>query len=179
MRKHSFPEMRKLLLGRCLILISCFCLIGIPAIGQNQQIHLQKKALTLKEAFGEIERQTDLSVDYDAQTVNVSRQASVPQTSMTVNEFLKAILQGTGYTHEIQGNHILIKSSNRQGTPKLVSGKIVDSKGEPVAGANILVVGSNHGTSSNQNGEFSIDVSDNDILDVSFIGFVPEQIQIP
>lgn len=178
MRKHSFPEMRKLLLGRCLILISCFCLIGIPAIGQNQQIHLQKKALTLKEAFGEIERQTDLSVDYDAQTVNVSRQASVPQTSMTVNEFLKAILQGTGYTHEIQGNHILIKSSNRQGTPKLVSGKIVDSKGEPVAGANILVVGSNHGTSSNQNGEFSIDVSDNDILDVSFIGFVPEQIQI-
>lgn len=178
MRKHSFPEMRKLLLGRCLILISCFCLIGIPAIGQNQQIHLQKKALTLKEAFGEIERQTDLSVDYDAQTVNVSRQASVPQTSMTVNEFLKAILQGTGYTHEIQGNHILIKSSNRQGTPKLVSGKIVDSKGEPVAGANILVVGSNHGTSSNQNGEFSIDVSDNDILDVSFIGFKSKQIPI-
>lgn len=178
MRKHSFPEMRKLLLGRCLILISCFCLIGIPAIGQNQQIHLQKKALTLKEAFGEIERQTDLSVDYDAQTVNVSRQASVPQTSMTVNEFLKAILQGTGYTHEIQGNHILIKSSNRQGTPKLVSGKIVDSKGEPVAGANILVVGKNIGTSSDANGEFSIAASDNDILDISFIGFVPERIHV-
>ena len=178
MRKHSFTEMRKLLLGRCLILISCFCLIGIPAIGQNQQIHLQKKVLSLKEAFGEIERQTDLSVDYDALTVNISGQASVPQTSLTVDEFLKAILKGSGYTYEFQGNHILIKSSNKQGTTKQVSGKITDSKGEPVAGANILIVGSNQGTSSDQNGEFSINASENAILDVSFIGFIPEQVPI-
>ena len=178
MRKHSSPKMGKFLSCRSLILIACLCLINFTAIGQNQQIHLQKKAVSLKEAFREIERQTNLSVDYDAQTVNVSGQASVPQNTMTVDEFLKTILRGTDYTYEFQGNHILIKQSSRQGTPKQISGTITDSKGEPVAGANVMIIGKNIGTSSDEKGNFSIEATENDILDISFIGFISEQVKV-
>lgn len=177
MRKRSFSKMRKLLC-KCLISISCFCLIGLPAIGQNQRIYLQKKAISLKEAFSEIERQTNLSVDYDAQTVRVSEMASVPNSSMTVEELLNAILKGTGCTHEFQGNHVLIKPVKKSDESNQISGRITDNKGDPVVGANIMILGKNTGTSSDSNGNFSIEASDNDILDISFIGFISQQIEV-
>jgi TonB-linked outer membrane protein, SusC/RagA family len=52
---------------------------------------------------------------------------------------------------------------------KLVSGKVVDSKGNPVEGATIQVESSKHATSSNPQGEFKIHVKSGDVLLISAI----------
>lgn len=52
-----------------------------------------------------------------------------------------------------------------------VKGKIVDEKGEPLPGASIQQKGTSNGTITDINGNFSLSVSSDDTLIVSFVGY--------
>lgn len=55
---------------------------------------------------------------------------------------------------------------------KTVTGKVVDSKGEPLAGAGIAVTGTNKGTTTDIDGNFVLYVDRLPVdLSVSYIGF--------
>ena len=59
-----------------------------------------------------------------------------------------------------------------------IKGTVVDAKSEPLIGVNILVKGSNTGTITDFNGEFTLNVEDaNATLVVSYIGY--ESIEVP
>ena len=58
-----------------------------------------------------------------------------------------------------------------------ISGQIVDIKGNPIIGANVLVEGTAVGTSSNSKGEFHLSMEHNRYLKISSIGF--ESTSIP
>ncbi|WKX78398.1 carboxypeptidase-like regulatory domain-containing protein [Zobellia laminariae] len=54
-----------------------------------------------------------------------------------------------------------------------ISGTITDSAGEPIPGANIIIVGSTSGTTSDFDGNytFSTDLEGNQVLRTSYLGF--------
>lgn len=51
-----------------------------------------------------------------------------------------------------------------------ISGRVIDSNGEPVIGASILVKGTRTGTSTNTDGQFSINAKPGDVLVISYVG---------
>ncbi|UAY57015.1 SusC/RagA family TonB-linked outer membrane protein [Arachidicoccus terrestris] len=57
-----------------------------------------------------------------------------------------------------------------------VPGQVTDATGKPIAGASILNLNSNKGVTSGQDGGFSINVSPNDSLQVTFIGYLKKVI---
>src|SRR5690625_2536325 len=60
-----------------------------------------------------------------------------------------------------------------------ISGRVVDSEGEPLIGVNILVKGTNKGTTTDIDGMFLLeDVDDQAILVLSFIGYESQEVQI-
>lgn len=63
--------------------------------------------------------------------------------------------------------------------PVEISGKVTDASGEPLIGVNVLVKGTNTGTSTDFNGMYSIDApSTNDILVFSYIGYQTQEVAI-
>ena len=54
---------------------------------------------------------------------------------------------------------------------RVVNGKIIDEKGDPVSGASIIVKGTSRGTSASATGDFSISVKPGDVLQVSAANF--------
>lgn len=60
----------------------------------------------------------------------------------------------------------------------LVSGRIINNEGQPIPGASILVRGTTNGTSSNENGEFSIAAKPTDVLEVTVVGYAQQEIRI-
>lgn len=58
-----------------------------------------------------------------------------------------------------------------------VSGIVVDSNGDPVIGANVMVKGTNNGTITDIDGKFTLNNA-NGVLVVSFIGYKTQEIQI-
>ena len=52
-----------------------------------------------------------------------------------------------------------------------VKGTVKDSDGEPIIGANVYIEGRRGGTVTDIDGNFNIQASDDDVLNVSYIGF--------
>ena len=59
---------------------------------------------------------------------------------------------------------------------KQVTGTVVDEFG-PVAGASVSVKGTNEGTITDMDGNFSLTVSQGATISISFIGYVPQEIK--
>lgn len=60
---------------------------------------------------------------------------------------------------------------------RTVSGNILDENGEPLPGASIVVKGTTTGTTTDFEGNFQLNVSDDDILTISFVGY--KALEIP
>ena len=56
-----------------------------------------------------------------------------------------------------------------------ISGTVTDSNKEAVIGANVLVKGTTNGTITDMDGNFSLEVSPNSILVVSYIGYKDQE----
>ena len=60
-----------------------------------------------------------------------------------------------------------------------ITGTIVDQTGEPVMGATVLVKGTTNGSTTDLDGRYSINnVSPNQVLAVSFIGYASQEIPV-
>ena len=56
-----------------------------------------------------------------------------------------------------------------------VSGRITDSKQEPLIGANVLVKGTSKGTTTDTDGSFSLQANQGETLTFSYIGYLPQE----
>lgn len=59
---------------------------------------------------------------------------------------------------------------------KKVTGVITDLKGEPIIGASVVAKGTTTATISDIDGTFSLDVSNNPVLTISYIGYISQEV---
>jgi outer membrane receptor protein involved in Fe transport len=57
-------------------------------------------------------------------------------------------------------------------------GKITDSKGEPIIGANVIVKGSTNGTITDFDGMFNLSVPANAVIVIKYIGYKQQEISV-
>lgn len=72
----------------------------------------------------------------------------------------------------------LVLSFSLQAQEKQVSGTILDISGMPLPGATITVKGTSNGVSSDFDGKYSIQVNENAVLTISFVGFITQEISV-
>lgn len=70
------------------------------------------------------------------------------------------------------------KEKGAQQKDFLVTGIVKDENGEPIIGANIQVVGKSAGTITDMNGRFSISASANSTLQITYIGYQTQTVNI-
>lgn len=96
-------------------------------------------------------------------------------------KFISALLVAAAFcmTESIQalGNESSAGKYEISQQKKRITGTIEDTFG-PVAGASIMVKGTTPGTISDMNGNYSLDVAEGDVLVVSFLGYVTQEIRV-
>ena len=149
---------------------SKFVLLGIAtsffssvtlAQSVNQQINIQGVNNNIRSIFDQIEKQSNLSVDYDANAFNDKKVLSSNIKRGSVSDVLSQVLSGTNFSYKIEGNHVILlpKASNTSQTKtKKIQGVVLDDKGEAIIGANIKVADTSIGTISDFDGNFTLDV---------------------
>ncbi len=60
----------------------------------------------------------------------------------------------------------------------LLSGRVADQKNVPIPGVNVIIANTNNGTSTDFDGEFQIQVKSDDVLQISYLGYVAQNIII-
>ena len=58
-----------------------------------------------------------------------------------------------------------------------ISGTVVDNEGIPIIGANIIEEGTTNGTVTDIDGKFTLEIADNAVLRVSYIGYLEQTIE--
>lgn len=89
------------------------------------------------------------------------------------------LLANTENTHSLAVS--ILKSENQSVSrivEKIITGVVYDEAGLPVIGANILEKGTTNGTITDMDGNFTLTVSDNATLLVSYIGYNQQEISV-
>lgn len=163
------------------LLLIFFLFVTMSGVyAQNQKVKLVGNNITLREAFNQIEKQTRLSVDYDAKTINVKKVITLQPKETSLNEVMTQLLQETNCTFSISGTHIIVSAQVPKPQTKRISGTVADeTTNQPIVGSIIRVEGTNFAVVTDVNGKFSLDISKtNAILAVSFLGYNTEYIPI-
>lgn len=177
--KESFRIMKLSLL---FLFVCAFQLIAMNTEAQNTRITIESNALSVKKLITEIEKQTDYLILFRNNDVDVERIIQVKDRSAKVASLLNEAFTNTDIHYEFQNKYILLSKNDEsavtQQAKKRISGTVVDNKGEPVIGANIVEKGTTNGVITNVDGIFSLQVSPGSVLVVSYIGYTPLEIPV-
>ena len=164
-----------------LLFVTALSSCSLLAYAQQQQVRLSGNNVSLKEAFKQIEKQTNLFVDYKAQDIDDSRVISSVPGAGTVENVLVKLLAGTNCTATFSNGHILIRKQSvaPASDTQNITGVVKDKSGVPIIGANILVKGTTNGTITDMNGRFMFsDIPTTSVLQVSYIGYKTQEISL-
>lgn len=90
------------------ILIICLLLVGSAIYAQNSsKITIKRKNISLQEALAEVRKLTHMSISYNDSQLPVNR-ISLDIEKQPLEQALKVILKGTGFTYLIKDNYIMI-----------------------------------------------------------------------
>ncbi len=138
-------------------------------------ISIQNKPLS--EAIKLIEESSKYTFFYDAAKVDVKQKVSLDAKNTLVQDAIKQMLSKTNVRFEISNLQIVLYPKTETpkketgSTSKTISGKVMDESGETLIGVLVSVKGKSKGTTTDFDGNFSLEVNANDIISFSYIGY--------
>nr|WP_293494752.1 TonB-dependent receptor [Prevotella sp.] len=156
-------------------------LLASPMTISAQNVSFSTNKVTLKSAFEKIEKASKYKIAYNSSQLNANRSVTLSKKSDDVFGMLTHLLKGTNCTYELEGNYIIIKllqKAQTSGKKVKVRGVIKDETGEPIIGATVRVKGQSEGTVSDFDGNFTLDVTDDNTLQISYIGYQTQEFAV-
>ena len=156
---------------------------------QITSLNLEFNNVKLEEVFDAIRKQSEFEFFYSNEQVNTSVVVSVKLKDAEITEVLNQILPAM-YEYKIDDRYILINKRKEiistqipfpplpQEGKKMIRGIVVDKYNESIIGANIIEKGTTNGVITDIEGKFSLTVSDKAILQISYIGYIAQEIRI-
>lgn len=165
----STQILRVMKLTAIILLAGC---LQVAARGSAQNVTLSVKNANIKVVFKEIQKQTGFNILVDEALVERTPPVTIDVKNMPVITVLGICLGTQTLDYSIvDGTIVINKKPVVTFTPPPppppidIKGKVVNEKGEPVAGVSVIIKGTNRGTSTNDRGEFELKgVADDAIL---------------
>ncbi len=175
------------LIGNCILVLSVISNINTYGAikEQNGLLSISIKEASLPEIFKMLEEQSSYSFVYINNDIDETSKKNIEMEQVDIHDVLSHCLKGSNLDFEISDKTIVIKKTvNQQNQQKSkytsIKGTIKDEDGNPIPGANIVLLENNTGVISNAKGEYTIKVP-SDIsgtLVFTFIGFEKQTIKI-
>lgn len=179
--KHSFQIMKNAFLALFLFVGTTY---ATESYSQNTRVTVIVNQASTIHVLSEIEKQTEYLFVYDTKDINLNQLVNIHAKNRPVSEILDEMFKGTDIRYAMEGKNIMLMKHSNKNTHdieqqmKVLKGTVTDAKGEPIIGANIKVEGTNIGTITNMDGQFTLNVPENAILQISYIGFISQNIKV-
>jgi TonB-linked SusC/RagA family outer membrane protein len=180
-RKYRMA-VRIMKLTTIILLTAC---LQLSARGIAQTVTISVKDAPLLKVLKAIEKQTDFVFFISSEEIKRAKNVSITAKNLPLQQVLDLCFKDQPLTYTITGKLINIipriaqveksdKSSFTDPVPQSidVSGKVMDEGGSPLAGANVVEKGKQHGTTTDADGVFVLKgVDENGSLEISYIGY--------
>jgi TonB-linked SusC/RagA family outer membrane protein len=152
----------------------------------NHLVSLQVENASLAQVLDKIEAQTSLVFVYANDDIKAAQKISLNVKDNKLDDVLQMILLPLEINYEFIANKIILKRGastvfSGQQQEIIITGRVVDNKGEPIPGANIRLKGQSIGTVSTGEGTYTLKIpanAANGVLIFSSVGYVPAEISI-
>jgi TonB-linked SusC/RagA family outer membrane protein len=163
------------------------------AVQDQHKLTLSAKNIAIQKVFQAIKKRTGLTVFYSNDLLNDDEKVSVHFQDEDLTRVLDHVLRGKGISYEIRRDKVIVLSKVQKrerndvmlplppAVPESiwVKGQVTDEKGGALPGVSVLLKGTTRGTASDANGNFSIEVPDqNAVLVFSFVGYVNSELRV-
>ena len=173
-------------------------LLGIGSVfagssySQNTPLSVYLQKGTLKQVFEEIQKQSEFIFFYKDSHVDIDKRVTIKADDLTVEQILDQVLANTNLAYKVFDRQIVIlpgekslkgeeaiASFSDQQPKKKLTGKVNDAENSPIPGATVMIKGTNVGTITDGDGNFSFDApADAKTLVISFVGYKGQEITI-
>ena len=158
--------------------------LNVAANGFSQdKISLRLKNTEISGVLRTIEKQTSYRFLYNDNLEDIREKVSIRVKEATIDEVMQILLEKTSLLYQkMDNNLVVIKEApapvNR--VPDVViRGKVIGEGGLPLAGASVQLKGSTTGTSTDNDGNFTLTVPDANVtLVISSVGYDTQEISL-
>ena len=138
-----------------IILFFSALLSAAPLYGQ---ISVTFKDVPLMEALSTLENKSEYSFFYSNMLPDKDARVSIDARDKSIEFILDNIFSNLSISYEINGHQIVLREDKKEdkNTSYKASGVVIDSAGEPVIGAGVVIEGSTNGTITDVNGRWEL-----------------------
>ena len=177
----------KMKLTAAVLLIAC---LQVSASGFAQKITISRHNAPVEQVLKEIKKQTGYLFFYNQEWIKQVKAVDIDVKQASIDEVLKICFYNQPVNYSIVDKTIILSKKElftpnaeipifKEVPPKEVKGKITDSSGETLPGVSVRVKGTNTGTTTDINGNYTITVpEDNSVLVFTYIGYVTKEVAV-
>lgn len=166
-----------LFLGLCLLLPGISTFNSLAAEKSVRAIDLAIRNKTLIEIFETIESQTAYNFIYDTKITQDAAKYNINISQKDIQSVLKQLENLSPYTFRLYQHSISVKYQEEQ--QLILKGNVRDSQNIPLPGASVLMKSSGVGTTTDFDGNFSLEVSNFPVeIQISYMGFETQLIKL-
>lgn len=159
----------------------------------NRTVSLKMDNYSVTSILSSIEKQAKVKFTYRTDLFRDHQLVSIHSQNDKLSHILDRLLTPLEIKYRIIGRQIVLTESNPTANesimgkdetaghpvPLRITGKVTDEKGEGLPGVSVQLKGTQQGTTTNANGDFVVDVADDQTIIVfSFVGYISQQVVV-
>ena len=185
--RASYVNEKTLLIMKLTAILLFALIFQVRASGYAQKtVTINERNASLEKVLEKIGDQSGYDIFFNALLIGKANQVSIKVKDMPLLEVLMKCFANQPLTYTVEGSAIIIKDKQlleRNQISKAlfgnIRGRVIDEKNEGVPGATIRVKGSTSAVITDPNGYFEIkNVKADDIIQVAFIGYAPQEVRV-
>ncbi|WP_165825341.1 SusC/RagA family TonB-linked outer membrane protein [Pedobacter yonginense] len=162
-------------------------MMQVSAAGFAQRLNLKKNSISLEKVFLEIRKQTGYDVFFENTKLKTSTLINADFDNATLETVMNKIIGTNPLAYTISDKTIVLRDKETGFLEKItnyfnradVRGRVVDSTGMPLPGANIRLKNGKASVYSNSNGEFTMTgVDPGSIIVITYIGYLTREVTV-
>ncbi|WP_373514093.1 carboxypeptidase-like regulatory domain-containing protein, partial [Persicitalea sp.] len=162
----------------------------------DQRISVRAVDLKINTVLSYIEENSEVKFSYSPNLIRSSRKVTLNASNERLSVVLDKLLVPQNISYELVGKRIILKrkpvipESEKAGraetavaipiVDRTVTGQVTDENGEGLPGVNILLKSTPRGTTTDQEGKYSLSIPDGgqSTLVFSFVGYEPQEVAV-
>jgi TonB-linked SusC/RagA family outer membrane protein len=173
-----------------IFLLACALQVSANTYSQNVTLHLENAPLN--KVFQEIKKQTGYTFMYTGTMLKQAKKVTIQMKNSPLRDALKLCFSDQPFSYTIIDETVVLqpkeKAAEERGNstialpppPVEIHGRVVNQQGEPLSGVSVLVSGTRNGTTTDNDGRFTLSVEDNKniVLEVSSVGYQDKEVNV-
>ncbi|WP_421944214.1 SusC/RagA family TonB-linked outer membrane protein [Pedobacter sp.] len=182
----SLISLKKTLSIACVMIVFFNIAFAMPKRNGEQNLAEVKCSIrltnqSLEQVFDLIHKQTNFSFVCVDRNGFLQKQISLNETNSNLEQVLKKIASAVPFTYTKLSNKIILKPLEKLSliqAPRIIKGHVTDKDNQGIPGVSVLIKGTNTGTVTNQEGDFSIKADDGAVLVLRSIGYQTKEVSV-